>query len=127
MIIYPMKTVKIHSLTGSDKTITLGICDSFTTKFMGLMFKPQIDPNFGLLFTEAKESRINTAIHMFFMNFDISVLWLNKQMVVVDKTIARKWRPVYVPKSPAQYTIELHVDRFRDFSIGEQLELLNDG
>lgn len=126
MIIYPMKTVKIINLSHQSLTINAQVCDKFIPKLLGLMFKKTIDPKFGLFFKETSETRVNTAIHMFFMNFDITVLWLSKDFIVVDKAWAKKWHPFYAPKSPAQYTLELHVDRFNNFFIGDQLKVVNE-
>lgn len=121
-----MKTVKIIKSKPPQVTISAGVCDTFLTKFIGLMFRRQIDPHFGLIFSEKSESRLNTAIHMFFMNFDITVLWLNSDFIVVDKTLAKKWHPMYVPKKNAKYTLELHIKRFVDYSIGDKLQVVND-
>lgn len=123
MIIYPMKTVKIINLNLPSQVVTVQLCDKFISKLRGLMFKKSIAPYFGLLFTDSSESRLNTAIHMFFMNFDIAVIWLNKDFFVVDKALAKKWRPFYMPNIAAQYTLELHVDRFPEFSVGDQLKV----
>ena len=60
---------------------------------------------------------------MFFMNFDITVLWLDQNMVVIDKAFAKKWRPMYLPKKPAQYVVELHQEMFEKYQIGDQLFL----
>lgn len=121
-----MKTVKIINLNHPSLMINAQVCDTFKQKLFGLMFKRKIDPKFGLLFKETSETRLNTAIHMFFMNFDITVLWLNNEIVVVDKALAKKWHPFYMPKTPAKYTLELHVDRFNDFNIGDQLKVVHE-
>jgi hypothetical protein len=42
--------------------------------------------------------------------------------VVVDKVIAKSWRPAYLSKVDAQYTLEIHPDRFRDYEIGDKVE-----
>lgn len=122
-----MKTVKIFSPSHPSLVIHAGLCDTFYTKFMGFMFRKQVDPFYGLMFTESTESKLNTSIHMFFMNFDLAVFWLNKDYTVVDKVLARKWRPVYVSKQPAQYTLEMHEDRYHDFEIGDRLEVASEG
>jgi uncharacterized membrane protein (UPF0127 family) len=63
---------------------------------------------------------------MMFMNCAITVLWLIKDFVVVDKVLAKKWRPAYIPEKPAQYVVELHQDKFLDFNIGDLLILSNE-
>lgn len=87
------------------------------------MFTKELNPDSGILLVENNESRLNSSIHMLFMNYDITVLWLNKGMVIVDKVLAKKWRPVYFPKKPAQYVVELHPTQYTEYAIGDQLEL----
>jgi uncharacterized membrane protein (UPF0127 family) len=55
------------------------------------------------------------------MNFDISVFWLDTNYFVVDKTIAKKWRPFYIPKNKAKYVLETHPSIFSSINIGDQL------
>ena len=87
------------------------------------MFSRQIPVDHGIILVEYNESKINTSIHMMFMNFDLSVLWLNKDLVVVDKVLAKRWVPIYLPKTRAQYVVELHSNQITNFSIGDQLFL----
>jgi uncharacterized membrane protein (UPF0127 family) len=118
-----MKLVKIVNSNKSNLSFHAKYCKSFFDKLMGLMFKKFINPDYGIILAETVESKLNSAIHMLFMNFDITVLWLNKDWVIVDKTVAKKWHLVYAPSKPAQYTIELHSTRYNDFSIGDKLIL----
>jgi uncharacterized membrane protein (UPF0127 family) len=95
------------------------------SRFRGLMFEKHLEPDSGILLVEDMESKINTTIHMFFMNFDIAVIWINSKQVVVDTTLARRWRPFYAPSGPARYTLETHPDRLADFKIGDHLEFID--
>ncbi len=92
-------------------------------RLRGLMFRSRLDLNEGLLLVEKRDSRLDTSIHMLFVPFDIAVFWINSRMTVVDKIIARSWRPAYIPKAVAKYTLELHPDRFGDYEIGDQVEI----
>ena len=85
------------------------------------MFSKNLDTDQGLILAEKQESRLNAAIHMLFMNFDITVLWLDKHQVVVDKVLAKKWRPIYIPQKPAQYVVELHHKQIDNFAVGDKL------
>jgi len=89
------------------------------------MLSRQIALDKGILLVETKESKMDTSIHMMFMNYDLTVLWLDRNLGVVDKVLAKRWVPIYLPKAPAQYVAELHADQFDNFSIGDQL-LLSD-
>ena len=120
----PQPSVKLLNLTRPiQNPASVGYCDSFVSKLRGLMFRPRLDPDDGLLLVEKRNSRVDTSIHMFFVPFDIAVFWLNSDLVVVDKVIARSWRPVYIPKADAQYTLEIHPSRFGDYEIGDKVEM----
>ena len=85
------------------------------------MFLPGLGNYEGILMVEDSESRVNSAIHMFFMRFDIAVIWINSKFQVVDVQIARKWHPFYIPTAPSKFTLETHPDRMSDFRIGDIL------
>jgi len=103
----------------------VGYCDSFLCKLRGLMFRPRLDPDEGLLLVEKRDSRLDTSIHMLFVPFDLAVFWINSDMVVVDKIIAKSWKPAYFPKSDAKFTLEIHPNRWGDYEIGDKVEFKN--
>jgi uncharacterized membrane protein (UPF0127 family) len=103
----------------------VGYCDSFLCKLRGLMFRSRLAPDDGLVLVEKRNSRLDTSIHMFFVPYDLAVFWINSEMTVVDKIIAKSWRPAYFPKADAQYTLEIHPDRFGDYEIGNKVEFKN--
>ena len=123
---YTLKIVKICKSSPPFAVVNVKYCDTFLSKFIGLMFSKELKPDYGLIIVENNETRINTAIHMMFMNYDITVLWLDKQMVIIDKVLAKRWLPIYYPKKPAQYIVELHQSKFSEFSIGDQLIFFNE-
>ncbi len=97
-------------------------CESFLCRFRGLMFRSHLPRNEGLLLTIARDSRVDSSIHMFFVPFDLAVFWINSEQKVVDKVLARSWRPAYFPAQGARYTLEVHPDHFGDFDIGDRVE-----
>ena len=98
-------------------------CDSFLCRLRGLTFRDCLDLDDGLLLVQGKrDSRIDTAIHMLFVPFDLNVVWINSKMTVVDKVIAKSWRPAYFSAQPACYILEIHPDRWEDYQIGDQVE-----
>jgi hypothetical protein len=84
------------------------------------MFRLKLSPEEGLLMVEPYASRLNTAIHMFFMFFPIATIWLDDNFCVVDMVLARPWF-VYVPRKPARYTLETHPSLLENIQIGERL------
>jgi uncharacterized membrane protein (UPF0127 family) len=73
-----------------------------------------------------RESRVDTSIHMMFVFLDLTIVWINSELEVVDVILARKWRPLYVPKQPACYVLELNPRRLQDFEIGDKVYLENE-
>jgi uncharacterized membrane protein (UPF0127 family) len=117
------KTITIgnnhRAITG---TLRIQYCDTFLTQLRGLTFRSQLEADEGLLLVGGRDSRIESSIHMFFVPFDLSVIWINSAMQVVDKVLARAWRPAYFPKHPARYVLEIHPKRWGDFEIGDGVE-----
>ena len=120
------RPIIIHNLNNPIKhPARVGYCDSFLCRLRGLMFLTRLELNEGLLLVEKRDSRLDTSIHMFFVPFDLAVFWINSKMIVVDKVIAKSWRPAYFPKADAKYTLEIHPDRFGDYEIGDKVEFKN--
>jgi uncharacterized membrane protein (UPF0127 family) len=116
-------TIVIHNVNKPiEKPAQVGYCDSFSCRLRGLMFRSRLARDEGLLLVEKRDSRLDTSIHMFFVPFDLAVFWINSEMTVVDKVIARSWRPAYFPKAEAKYTLEIHPDRWGDYEIGDKVE-----
>jgi len=105
----------------SNTTLHAVIADTFFPKLAGLMFRKSIPVNACLILSERYESILNTSIHMLFMRFDIGVIWLSKDLTIVDKKIAKKWHVAYFSRYPAQHVIELHPAQLENFSTGDKI------
>ncbi|MBV6451735.1 MAG: hypothetical protein MHPDNHAH_02482 [Anaerolineales bacterium] len=100
-------------------------CDTFLTQLRGLTFRPHLSRDGGLILVGTRDSRLDSSIHMLFVSFDLCVVWINSEMKVVDKVIARSWRPAYFSKRPAKFVLEVHPDRWSNFEIGDAVEFEN--
>ena len=78
-----------------------------------------------ILLVGDRDSRPDAAIHMFFVGFDLAVFWISSELEVVDKVVARSWRPAYVPRRPARYVLELHPDHYPDYEIGNKVKIID--
>lgn len=107
--------------TGQVILARVRLCESFWCHFRGLQFAPRLPDDEGLLFITKHEGRTHTAIHMFFMFFNIAVIWLDASGKVVDKKLAKVWRPAYAPAAPAQYFLEANPDVLERVQIGDVL------
>lgn len=90
------------------------------------MFRRHLGLKEGLLLVQGRDSRWEAAIHMLGMLMDITVVWINTDMEVVDVRHAKRWRPIYVPKLPARYVLEIAPERLRDFKIGDEIQFDED-
>jgi uncharacterized membrane protein (UPF0127 family) len=98
-------------------------CDSFLCRLRGLTFRDRLEPDDGLLLVQGqRDSRIDSSIHMLFVPFDLTVVWINTELTVVDKVLAKSWRPAYISAKPACYILEIHPNRWGDYQIGDQVE-----
>jgi uncharacterized membrane protein (UPF0127 family) len=120
------RPIFIHNLNNPiNYPARVEYCDSFLCKLRGLMFRPRLALDEGLLLVEKRDSRLDTSIHMFFVPFDLAVFWINSEMTIVDKVIAQSWHPAYFSKVDAKYTLEIHPGRFGDYQIGDKVEFKN--
>ena len=103
----------------------VGFCDSFVCRLRGLMFRDRLGLDEGLLLVEGRDSRLDSSIHMFFVPFDLAVFWIDSSLTVVDKVIAKSWKPAYLPKKPARYILEIHPERWGNYEIGDKVEFKN--
>ncbi len=98
-------------------------CDTFLCRLRGLTFRRFLPADEGLLFVEHGESRVGTAIHMFFVFFDIGVVWLAADGMVIDAVLAKPFRPYYAPRAPAQYYLEGPPALLAWVRVGERLSI----
>jgi uncharacterized protein len=97
-------------------------CASFFCRLRGLMFRTNLPHEEGLLLVEARDSRLDASIHMLFVFMNLAVIWINSEYMVVDTVLARAWHPVYAPRQPAKYTLEIQPCRLNEFKIGDKIE-----
>ena len=99
--------------------------ERFAARLRGLMFRRRLGADEGLLLVGQRESRIDAAIHMFFVFFPIGVLWLDNQNRVVDRVVARPFRPVYVPRAPAVGVLECQPEVLEKVAIGDTIRFMS--
>ena len=117
------KTITIENKSRTIKgALHIKYCDTFLTQLRGLTFRSQLAREEGLLLVGRRDSRLDSSIHMFFVSFDLSVIWINSTRQVVDKVLAKSWHPAYFSEQPARYVLEVHPERWRDFEIGDTVE-----
>ncbi|SFE45791.1 DUF192 domain-containing protein [Trichococcus pasteurii] len=109
----------INAITGEVILEDLQTADTFYDRFRGLMGRPSIPENTGLMIKPCN------SVHCFFMKFPIDVIFLDKEDRVVH--IAGNMKPGTI--SPivkrAKYVVEANAMKFTgDVMIGDKLEIV---
>ncbi len=116
-----MRTIQVRSRATGDVVLPdVTWCSSFWCKLRGLQFRSALRPGEALLLVEDRDSVMLTAIHMFFVNFDLGVVWIDSSGRVVDKVRAKPWRPSYASRAPARYVLETAPDFLEKVTIGDE-------
>jgi len=117
-----MRQVIVHNRSRSqDQLVQVRYCDTFLCQLRGLTFRRQLPLDKGLLLVQSRDSRLEAAIHMLGVWFDLIIVWINSDMLVVDIRKARSWWSVCVPQFPAKYILEISVDTLCDFRVGDEV------
>jgi len=117
-----MRLATIYNLTTPlSHPLIVRECVSFLSRLRGLMFYRDLSPDEGVLLVMREDSIVSSSVHMFFMRFDIAVIWLNTEALVVDTVLAKRWHPAYFPCKPAKYVLETHPSRLLDFRVGDKI------
>lgn len=110
---------------GIQGGVRIKYCDTFLTQLRGFTLRPRLSLDEGLVLVGKRDSRLDSSIHMLFVSFDLAVIWINSDMQVVDKVIAKSWKPAYFSKQPARYVLEIHPERWEEFQIGDMVQFQN--
>lgn len=122
-----MRQVMIRNLSRPlGRPLIARYCVSFLCRLRGLTFRRTLPEGWGLLLVQDRDSRLDTAIHMLGVWMDLAVIWIDSAGKVVDVCLARRWRPAYIPKSPARYVLEMAPARLKDFKIGDEIRFEED-
>jgi uncharacterized membrane protein (UPF0127 family) len=95
-------------------------CASFLCRLRGLTFRRRLGSDL-LLLVGSSEGRLETAIHMLFVFFPIAAVWLDGEGFVVDRCLARPFRPLYVPRARARDVLEGPPELLSQVSVGDLL------
>jgi len=97
-------------------------CDTFGRRLRGLMFRRRLEPGEAYLFVYPNEGVVAASVHMLFVFFPISLVWLDAERRVVDVRLARPFFPWYAPRQAARYLIEGVPELLDHVQVGDRLE-----
>lgn len=100
-----------------SNTFNIKEAKSIWSRFLGLMFKRNIEKNEGMIIYDCNW------VHTFFMNFNLDIIYLNSELKVIDYDINKKpWR-ICKPRIKSKHVLELHAGSFSGVK-GEELKCL---
>ena len=99
-------------------------CSSWLCRLVGLQFHRPLATDEALVMVWERESVAKTSIHMFFVFFPITAIWVNAAGRVTSAQLARPWRPFYASPEPACYVVEAHADLLAQVQVGDRLEFV---
>ena len=101
-----MKNIKILNNNGEQKNIIKSVeyADTYAKRLTGLMGKTSFK---GMLFKQKRTERIFSSIHTSFMKVPIDIIYINKNMEVIEKTMLTPWK-IHIPEhNNIKYILEL--------------------
>ena len=117
-----MSYIVLLNITKGTNLGKLELADSFMSRFLGLMFKNNLEGGL-ILKLPSSRSRRGSAIHMFFMKFPLDIIFVDADKKIVDMVSIEPWK-TYTPKDPAKYVIEMEKGSINNFNleIGDELD-----
>jgi uncharacterized membrane protein (UPF0127 family) len=97
-------------------------CSSHLCRLRGLQFHRSLKPGEGLILAKSKDTIKASSIHMFFVFFPITAVWINGEGIVTNAELAKPWRPYYASPLPARYVLETTPDFLERIMVGMRLE-----
>lgn len=117
-----MKQISVENQTTPLYShLAAGYCDTFLCRLKGLMFRSSIPEEWGLLLVQPSESIVNAAIHMVGVPFNLGVIWINQEGIVVDLAEVKKWIGVKSPIKSARFILEVTPSRLAEFKLGDKI------
>ena len=117
-----MSWLKVRNEANGDTVLSrVRPCSSFSCRLRGLTFRRRLEDDEGLLLIGQRESRLDAAIHMFFVFFPIAVVWLDAAGWVVDARIAQPFRSLCIPSAPARDVLEGPAGLIERVRVGHRL------
>ncbi|GBE54127.1 MAG TPA: DUF192 domain-containing protein [Euryarchaeota archaeon] len=93
---------------------------SFLSRALGLMFRRNLKEDEGLLI-EFPVWMKKPSLHSFFMFFPIDVIFINKNLKVVEKGLLKPWK-LYSPANESSYVLELPEGKAIKVEVDDVLE-----
>jgi len=81
---------------------------------VGLAFRKKLEQNKGLLI---KFFLGSNSVHSFFLRFPIDLIFISKDLRVVDLKTLKPWR-AYSPKKQCEWVLEVNEGKIKEKSIG---------
>jgi len=116
---------EIRDIRNRETICHVNLAKTIISRGFGLMSKASMPKDEGLLikFPSWIRFRRLKAVTGFFMRFPIDLVFMNKELKVVDITTLNPWR-LYIPKTNCKWVLEVNqgIAKNRDLRVGDLLE-----
>jgi len=117
----PASIYIFNESNSADTPIIARLGNTFLDRLKGLMFHSTILENEGLLLVLNQSSRLQSSIHMAFINNNLGIIWINDQFRVTQVEFAHRWISILFPSKPAKYILETHPENIPLFATGDKI------
>lgn len=117
----------VHEPTGKILAENVEVADSFWSRFRGLMFRRSFENGEALLFPFSNPRKFG--VHTFFVFFPIDLVYLDREMEVLEiKKELSSWS-TYKPDVEAYFLVELPGGKVRKVKVevGDEFEVRGKG
>ncbi len=119
-LLYKFQKYRKSKISINNHTLNAIIADSWAKRALGLMFRKNLGEKECMLFVFPREGRYG--IWMRNMLFPIDIIWINKEMVVVDykkgaKPCALFNCITYIPRENAKFVAEMRSGTIKKLGI----------
>ena len=91
-------------------------------KAKGLMFENKNKFDYALIFDFEKEVRMQASLHMMFVFFPITVLFLDSEKKIIEVANLKPFQLNYTPKHKVRYALEVPVRLEPKVKLGDELK-----
>ena len=111
----------INGRTGQTIVARARFCTGFFCRLRGLIISDSLTEDEGIIIERRDDSRFLAGVHTLGMTFEIAVIWLDRELEVVDSRYVPPWQAACIPQTAAKYIIETLPETLNRIVFGDRL------
>lgn len=110
----------VNASNGQTIVARAQFCTGFFCSFRGLMLSGSPNDAETIIFKRPLESRLLAAMHTLGIRYNIGIVWLDRELSVVEMRMAPPRRIACVPNRAAKYVVESAPEILDQVAIGDR-------